>query len=406
MLVLRKYGSDPSVVTPGGPFAKARLAVHDKLDRLPLQFYDWTQSNWWTVGWLPYHIGPAIQAHRPDIVHFHWTGRGVAPIALLPRLRRYVLVWTLRDMWPLTGGCHYSGGCTRFLTGCGSCPQLRSVGQIDISRWQWRRKLRHWHNLEINFIALSNWLAGYARSSPLVGDNEVSVIPNGVDVQRFAPADKASARSLWRLPQDRRIVLFGALMSDIDPRKGFVYLRDALRQLAAKGWGERAMCVVFGADYSHLDVGLPIYSVGRIDEDVNLARLYACADAMVAPSIEENMGKTALEAMASGTPVVAFANTGQFDIIDHRIDGYLAENLSAADLARGIEWCLEEGARGTALSRQARSKVLRCFDIRDIAHRHVALYERVLQRRLAAGATAPGTTRRTVGALPGGPAGS
>jgi len=379
MLVQRKYSDDPTVLTDGGLFVVARGALRDKLDRLPLRLYRWTRDNWWTVGWLPWRIGPAIERIGPDVVHFHWIGRGAAPIEGMAELQRYPVFWTLRDMWPLTGGCHYSGGCMKFQTGCGACPQLGSRDSADISRRQWRRKQRHWAGIRITYVALSQWMARCARSSPLTFGNEICVIPSGIDVERFRPTDRSTARSMWGLPQDRRVILFGALKSSTDPRKGLPYLIEALQRLAANGWGERAICVVFGADYSHLDLGLELRSVGGIDDDLNLARLYAAADVMVVPSIEENLGKTAIEAMACGTPVVAFANTGQFDIIDHQVNGYLAANLSVADLADGIAWCIENGEREDRLSREARTKVLRCFDVREIARRHIALYETALE---------------------------
>src|SRR3546814_16301184 len=93
-------------------------------------------------------------------------------------------------------------------------------------------------------------MAEMVRHSPLTGGNEVSVIPNGIDVERFAPTDKAAARAAWRLPQDRKIILFGALNSTADPRKGFRYLDEALQMPAAQGWGEKGLVVVFGANRS------------------------------------------------------------------------------------------------------------------------------------------------------------
>src|SRR5690606_17169412 len=164
----------------------------------------------------------------------HVAGRGAAPITMLNRLDRYPLVWTLRDMWPLTGGCHYSNGCEKFLVGCNRCPELSSNFPIDLSRWQWRRKYRSRRNVPITYVALSRWMADYARRSPLTFGNEVSLIPNGVDIDRYAPMNQATARSIWRLPTDKRVIMFGAIKGLTDQRKGFSYLQQALRQLAAQ----------------------------------------------------------------------------------------------------------------------------------------------------------------------------
>ena len=386
MLVLRKYSDDETVLTsPGarGPNI-LRQAVRDRLDRLPLRFYKWDPAYWWTVGWLPFDISREIESLNPDIVHFHWAGRGAAPIRLLPRIQHYPIVWTLRDMWPLTGGCHYAGECDRFRSGCGRCPQLGSRTALDISAWQWRRKHRAWRGVEVAYVAPSRWMAECALASPLRHGNKVHTIANGVDVERFKPIDRAAARAAWDLPQERRIVLFGAINSTGDPRKGFSYLIEALRMLSVRGWGKRVTAVVFGAsEVPELDLGCDTRYIGQLRDDISLALLYSCADVMVVPSVQENAGKTAIEAMACGTPVVAFANSGQVEIVDHKASGYLAQNLSSGDLARGIEWCLEESDTHNALSRGAREKALACFDIRDIARRYTALYTSLLAERRA-----------------------
>lgn len=383
MLVQRKYSDDPSVFSTNRSGGVWHSGLRDRLDRLPLRLYNHShRESWWTVGWLPFDISQMIDRLKPDIVQFHWAGRGAAPIKILRQLAnlKYPIVWTLRDMWPLTGGCHYSNGCEKFLSMCGACPQLGANRSYDLSRWLWRRKFNAWRDVKVTYVAMCNWMADYARRSPLTFGNEVAVIPNGIDVDQYSPADKAFARSVWKIPQDKRVIMFGALNPTTDRRKGFAYLGEALKQLEARGWKDRAIAVVFGARMDDVNLGIPIHSVGRLHDDVSLALLYSCADVMVVPSVQENFGKTAIEAMACGVPVVAFANTGQLDILDHKVNGYLAQNLSSEDLANGIEWCLTH-ADHDSLSRQARIKVESCFDLRHLALHHIDLYERLLARQ-------------------------
>ena len=381
MLVQRKYSDDPSVFSTSRSGGVWHSGLRDRLDRLPLRLHKWRREGWWTVGWLPFDVSDLIDKMKPDVVQFHWAGRGAAPIKILNRLAdlKYPMVWTLRDMWPLTGGCHYSNGCEKFIERCGACPQLTSTMSYDLSRWLWDRKFRAWQDVSLTYIAMCNWMADYARRSPLTFGNEVSVIPNGIDVQKFTPADKAFARQVWRIEPGKKVILFGALHATQDPRKGFAYLSEALRRLAPK-WKDRAVAVVFGGNMDGADLGIPTRSVGRLHDDVSLALLYSTADAMVVPSVQENFGKTAIEAMACGAPVVAFANTGQVDILDHKVNGYLAEDLSAEDLANGIEWCLEHSDPDD-LARRARAKVVDCFDLKDIAAQHIELYHRLIAQK-------------------------
>ena len=118
MLVGRKYGSDPTVSELREPLHRLASAVRGRLDGLPLRGYRKTRDSFWTIGWLPDRINSIVAAHGPDIVHLHWTGAGFLSVDTVRNLPCPV-VWTLRDMWAFTGGCHYTAGCERFTRACG-----------------------------------------------------------------------------------------------------------------------------------------------------------------------------------------------------------------------------------------------------------------------------------------------
>ena len=66
-----------------------------------------------------------------DVIHLHWTSWTVAPATLrhwLAAGRR--VVWTLHDLWPMTGGCHYPAGCEQYRTACLQCPQLADAWSL------------------------------------------------------------------------------------------------------------------------------------------------------------------------------------------------------------------------------------------------------------------------------------
>ena len=381
MLVNRKYGDDDSVVALDEPFAKLARWVRAELDQLPLRFYQSTGESYWTVGWIPHHIERAVERLDPDIIHLHWTGGGFLSVESLSRLNR-PLVWTLRDMWAFTGGCHYTAGCERYKDACGHCPQLRSTSANDLSRWTWRRKKKGWDDLDLWLVPISTWLARCGRSSELFQDKPMEVIPNGVDATRFHPVDKRQARDEWGFEPGRSYILFGAFEAANDPRKGLPQMAEALREMSAQGWGDRAEVAVFGgpteADMPNL--GMPARFLGAIKDDRKLASLYSAADVMVVPSLQEAFGKTVIEAMACGTPVVAFDSGGPADIIEHARTGYLAKSFDPEDLARGIAWCLENKERVVEMGARAREAVEAEFDIAVVARRYCRLYERILEQ--------------------------
>lgn len=379
MLVGRKYSLDGNVLAVTGAFAPVSERIRDALDPLPLRKYARTNQSFWTVGWLPRHIERTVSSLEPDVVHLHWTGGGFLPVTTLGALKQPV-VWTLRDMWAFTGGCHYSAGCKRYESSCGHCPQLHSTLEDDLSRRIWRRKKRDWGGQDVTLVPISNWLADCVRKSPLLRGRPIEVIPNGIDVGCFHPILRDDACNAWNLPKDRRYILFGALGALMDQeRKGYGQFVEATRILARACWTTRAEVLVFGETALEMarDIALPARFVGYISDDYRLAQLYAAADVMVAPSLQEAFGKTVAEAMACGTPVVAFDGTGPSDIITHRENGYLAKPFSADDLARGISWCMATPDRIESLGHAARKRAVKHFDIVVVARRYVDLYKRV-----------------------------
>jgi glycosyltransferase involved in cell wall biosynthesis len=380
MLVGRKYSDDDRVVSVSGSMAPAREWLRGMLDGIPLRRYEKTQDAFWTVGWVPRRLAPIIDDLKPDLVHLHWTGAGFLPVDVL-RTLPYPLVWTLRDMWAFTGGCHYTAGCRRYQTGCGRCPQLRSDISDDLSHAVWQNKRGNWDGLDLWLVPISNWLADCARRSPLFSTTPIKVIPNGVDGHRFYPVPRDEARAAWDLEPDKRYILFGALGAVHDERKGFHALIEALHELEKHDCAKDAELIVFGDDAPQNDfpARLPVRFVGHISDDERLAQLYAAADVTVVPSLQEAFGKTLIEAMACGTPVVAFRNGGPVDIVTHRETGYLAEPFDPVDLGRGIAWCLQNSDRAD-MGHKARVRVEETFDAQVVAQCYRKLYRSILSR--------------------------
>jgi len=119
-------------------------------------------------------------------------------------------------------------------------------------------------------------------------------------------------------------------------------------------------------------------TLGYLKDNISLRLAYSSADVFVAPSYEESFGKTLAEAMACGTPVVAFNATGPMDIVDHKKNGYMARPFESSDLAEGIQWVLENDSRRRELSDCAVEKVKSSFTKESQAIEYVKLYETIL----------------------------
>ncbi|MFN6526259.1 glycosyltransferase family 4 protein [Nostoc sp. ChiSLP03a] len=379
MLVQEKSSNDKTIIAPKvrlfQGIAKAKLTV----ESLPLKLYRQKKNTPFFTQWLPDRVIPKVAQINPDIINLHWISGGFMQIETFAKLKR-PLVWTLHDMWGFTGGCHVTGECDRYKVSCGACPQLNSGNEWDLSRWVWQRKAKAWKNLNLTLVSPSSWLAECACSSSLFQNLRIEVIPHGLDTQKYRPINQYFAREALNLPQNKKLILFGAIEATSDKNKGFHLLQPALQELSKSGWKDDLEVVIFGASQPENppDLGFKTHYLGHLHDAISLATVYSAADVMLVPSLQESFGQTASESFACGTPVVAFNSTGLKDIVDHQQNGYLAKPYEVEDFAKGITWVLENEQRLQKLSFYAREKAEQKFTLELQARRYSALFQEIL----------------------------
>jgi glycosyltransferase involved in cell wall biosynthesis len=382
MLTQSRMLSDPTIVAPKTRLAQGIARSRLTFDALPLKRYPQHPKGMFSVQWLPDRLRSQIQQLRPDLINLHWINEAFMQIETIRQLK-LPIVWSLHDMWAFTGGCHYTGGCERYQKQCGSCPQLQSQQSQDLSHRIWRRKAQAWQQRNLTIVALSKWMADCAQKSALFQNLRIEHIPNGLNPELYRPLDRAAVRHILRLPQDKPLALFGAMSATDDRRKGFHLLQPALQSLSQNGWHDRLELVVCGANRPENppDFGLPVHYLGSFQDDLSLALLYAAADVFILPSTQENLSNMVMEALACGTPTVAFAIGGNGDMIEHQRNGYLAQAEDITDLAQGIAWVLEHPERQAKLGDRARQKILQEFTQTRQAQRYQALFSDILHPR-------------------------
>ncbi|MDR5886702.1 glycosyltransferase family 4 protein [Vreelandella janggokensis] len=377
MLVQRKVSDDITVIGPITKVQKAWYKIRPFLDSWPVHRYKNRTKTLFSPSCVPFSgVVDRINEMNPDVVHLHWVTGGMMRIEDIVNIKAPI-VWSLHDNWAFTGGCHIMWSCSRYQKNCGACPVLASSKDNDLSRQVFLRKQRAFDVVNsITVVGLSTWLHNCAARSQLFSSHQHTYLPNPIDTKVFSPADKTYARSLLNLPQDKKLVLFGAISATSDVNKGYNELSKALQLI-----DKNVDLVVFGASQPEQagEFTQKAHYLGRLYDDVTLRLLYSAADVMVVPSLQEAFGQTASEAMACGTPVVAFGATGLLDIVDHKKNGFLAEPFDIQDLARGIEWVLShEPAKNLSIS--AVNKIKYCFDYKVVAPQYINLYQTVLKK--------------------------
>lgn len=377
MLVQSRTSDDHTVIGPQGKIAKSFKRIRPMLDHLPLKFYPDKTRTIFSPAWVPFSgIADKVNALNPDVVHLHWICDGMMRIEELAKIHAPI-VWSLHDMWAFTGGCHYDEECGGYKRSCGKCKVLGSEDANDISARIWARKQKIYNALSnLTVVGLSRWLAGAASESTIFRNSRVVNLPNPINTEIFAPFSKAQARDLLNLPQDKKLVLFGGMNANADPRKGFQELGASLAHLDKND----AELMVLGSNENKESWGFrqQVHYMGQLHDDVALRLLYNAADATVAPSLQENLSNVIMESLACGTPVVGFDVGGNSDLIEHKQNGYLANPFDVTELAAGIRWTLEDVKNNNALNKNARNKVLECFESHRVAKRYWKLYKEVV----------------------------
>ena len=387
----RATHGDESVVSTNTskPQLIANLA-RSQVDQSIASLYSGRSSGMFSTGLLGNDFTKSDAYRSADIIHLHWINAGFINIKHLAGIDK-PLIWTMRDMWPMTGGCHYSMGCDKFETGCGSCSQLSSKSDHDLSRFVLNRKKKYLPR-SMQIVGISNWLTEQARQSQLFRDFNVRTIHNNVDSSEFFPVDKQLARRMLGIQTSKKIILAGSTNAR-DPYKGFGTYLESLKSLDP---GRYHLCFFGKLEQSIVEkLGFDYTSFGYLYDSISLRLLYSAADVFVAPSLMEAFGKTIAESMGCGTPVVCFDATGPKDIVTHQHDGYKAQPFEARGLAEGVER-VAHAENYDQLSRNARQKIVSQFDSRVIARQYQALYEEVL----AEAPVEPNSARQPCGSHP------
>jgi glycosyltransferase involved in cell wall biosynthesis len=308
-----------------------------------------------------------------DIVNLHWVNGEMLSISDIAKIKKPI-VWTLHDMWLFCGAEHYVFD-DNWKSGY---ENLRGSKKLwDLNRSTWRRKRKYWCR-QFHIVTPSTWLAECVKQSPLFQNWPVHVIHNPIDVNVWKVVDKATARRMLNLPENKTLILFCAFGGINDERKGFDLLNISLYTLQQK-LREVEMVVIGQSGFGSVEKVITTHFLGHLNDDISLSLVYNAADVLVLPSRLDNLPNVAVESMASGTPVVSYNIGGMPDIVTHGVDGYLAKPFDTDDFVNGITYLLGSAEKLHQASISARKKAEEKFSSEVIAKQYSDLYESIIQ---------------------------
>lgn len=284
-----------------------------------------------------------------DIIHLHWVSRllnngSIMKLLLLGK----PIVWTMHDFNPITGGCHYPDECVGYMGDCSECPQL-VINKLDVTRFILKDKRRAYGD-QIHVITASEWLKKIVKKSFVLAGAECSVIPIGINTKQFSILDKKRCKSMFEFSESTKIILMGAQSTKIKV-KGYVGLQKMFDVLETNSYirhlieSNHIKLVFFGNGGDVFkSLNIPGVELGFIDDRDKLCMLYNAADVFLFPSTQETFGMTAVEAMACGTPVVAYNMCAMQDIIVDGVNGFKIEQEDYIGMSQAIIKILQCGS--------------------------------------------------------------
>lgn len=252
--------------------------------------------------------GKKLDFQSYDIINIHWMGHNIIDFKRLIKYKglKTKIIVTIRDMWFITGGCHYSLSCRGYKNSCKSCEASDSKLGSLFTYNQWKKKQEFLSDID-GIISISSWI--YEQLSISNSNSNSVIIPTTVSSSIFKITEKGKKYT------GTINLLYGSTNLN-DPYKGLSYIQYILDNtktpvtLRTFGSGQITSC----------NPAVTIINLGRL-EQTELVDLYNLSDVLLFPSVQEAYGKVALEAMLCGLPVLCFKETGIEDLIIEDFNG-------------------------------------------------------------------------------------
>lgn len=324
-----------------------------------------------------------LSPQKPHILHGHNLHDRYFDLRALSKLSQQMpVVITMHDAWLLSGHCGHSFDCDRWKTGCGECPDLSIYPAIarDATAYNWQIKKEIYAKSKLYIATPSRWLRQKVEQSILApAVVEYRIIPNGIELSVFHPADKNAVRAEMGIPADTKVLLFTANGIRKNCFKDYETMQAAVARIAENLLDRNLLFIALG------EAG-PVKQIGRAEikfvpfekDPKAVARYYQAADVYIHAAKADTFPNTVLEALACGTPVVATAVGGIPEQVDDGITGFLVAPGDPNGLAESIQTLLEDENKQQEMSDRAAEAAQQRFEFQRMVNDYLEWYAQIL----------------------------
>ena len=367
-LCLEKFNKDDDVIEFNQNQLSKKISIYKQsLDRRIIKIFINDRNNSYSTGLFGSGLLKYINKFDCDIVNIHWINNSMLSISEIGKIKKKI-VWNLHDMWPFCGTEHFSYQ-NHYQN------RYSKLSFFDLNKFIWNKKFNNFNN-KINFISPSNWMHNCAKSSEIFKKTKGTKIPYTIDFDnwKFNKQDIAKNKIGLNYDKSEKVVIFGSERGSKIDRKNFKTVIQSLENISKK---IKIRLLVFGeSEKNYEKKNLSVNYLGKILDKKYLNYIYSASDVLAMPSKLETFGLIAIESILSGTPCVAFANTGLEEIIEHKINGYLSNYLDQSDYEKGLMFFLNKNKK-TDLN-DHRNKIIDKFDNKKICFEYINFYKSIL----------------------------
>ncbi len=370
LAVMKKSSDDPKVIPLKNNFFDTVLLLLDKIgwklgSQKSLRTFFSIENEWNGT----YRKLWKIKEYREaDIVHLHNLHGGYFDLTTLVKIaREKKIVWTLHDMWAITGGDAYTFENENYKKGIGYTPFIENYPLLNpfVDRRQ------HFINIKkniytqlsdsITLIAVSRWLENCVADAYVFNKKmKLKTLYNGFNASVFTNKNSRT----WQKPR----VLFFNLQNSY-PFKGSWLFTEIMHK------------IIYPYDLyvvgEKIGTSSSVNYLNYIDDRQSLSSLYNNVDILIFPSRAESFGLTALEAMACGVCVVSSDAGGITELINDQI-GYVFQNNNKDDLLVRLNLALGDLELSRKKGAAAEKIVSGKFTLENTCKQYIDLYRKIL----------------------------
>ena len=373
LYVCKKKTNFKKVFTFNDFFFKIGLVLRPKIANL-IKIFFFSQVDTSTSAILDSRWVKFINNSDYSLVNIFWVNSEMLSIKDLSRINK-PFTWTMLDMWPFTGGENIT--FSKRFKNYNKFPKSKNEYGLDFNKWLANRKIMYLkNNRNFALVSPSRSHKKLALQSFIFKDKKIDIINPPIEPKIFLKINKFKARKYLKLPKNEFLLFYSYFYGK---HKGIEILLKIVKRL--KKLNKKFILVLLGKYEPNFfkvlnkeKIKFKLFKKTSNTKIIN--NLFSACNLTLALSKIEPFGQVALESNASGTPVLAFSNTGFAETVKHMHSGFLVEPYSVKKSVDHIIKFMKLKKLQKKMSFNSRQNVIKNFTQIKTVNKYMNIYKK------------------------------